>query len=709
MLLMSPHNPFIGSSQGGTDVRRIVVAFSAALALLATLLFIAATPHDAEAKSYTMPKVDIQAQLETDGSLHVIEQRTFEFDGDYSKLHWSFAQLPTNAEVKANGVRVIDLDESDALKDGSGNSSEAAGAETESLTGSVSSNGIISGDNAADGASSSNLEGVTTTLEQRSFDLAWREKDAGPDADCYSVDSPQNTIYVFFKEAPHRIVVELDYTITEMAQVYDDYAEIYWQYLNSGWSQASANITCKLELPLPKGTTVTEGDNVKAWGHGPSGGTVDVSESGLITCQIPSTKTGEYAELRVLVPKTWLTNLSQKALKEHSGTLRGDAVYKDESTWTDKSKSQNVQSLIQRIAIVSICVLLLAGGIILYRRYGVEHEPDCKEKYLREIPSPEVHPAVIGRLWRWNERNAKDLTVAILHLAQIGYIRIDREDSGKSSTSSSTSTSSYTLIREVEIDDPENPIDKATLQLLFGVVAQGEESVSLGSIRRFAKKNPKDFDNAMSAWNEELTNEVDKKGFFDEKSEGVSKIIAVVGIALLLIAFLFTLAGVVASSDSIFCFACMAVTSVCLFAIAHFTRRRTREGNNLVARCKAFRNWLRDFGKLDEEVSEDPGTWGEFMVYAYQFDVASGVADQLRIARPNLFKASSSAAVASAALPCWLTAADDIGVFSDISAVGDAVSHSIEGACSDASSALSGDSGCSGGDFGGGDCGGDCD
>ncbi len=703
MLLMSPHNPSIGASQGGTDVRRIVVAFSAALALLVTLLFIAATPHDAEAKSYTMPKVDIQAQLETDGSLHVIEQRTFEFDGDYSKLHWSFAQLPTNAEVKANGVRVIDLDESDALKGDSDNSSESAGAETESLTGSVSSNGIISGDNAAEGSPSSNLEDVTTTLEQRSFDLAWREKDAGPDADCYSVDSPQNTIYVFFKEAPHRIVVELDYTITEMAQVYDDYAEIYWQYLNSGWSQASENITCKLELPLPKGTTVTEGDNVKAWGHGPSGGTVDVSESGLITCQIPSTKTGEYAELRVLVPKTWLTNLSQKALQEHSGTLRGDAVSKDESTWTDKSKSQNVQSLIGRIAIVSICALLLAGGIILYRRYGVEHEPDYKEKYLREIPSPKVHPAVIGRLWRWNERNAKDLTAAILHLAQIGYIRIDREDSGKSSSST------YTLTRKVEIDDVEDAIDKATLQLLFEVVAQGDESISLKSIRRFAKKNPKDFDGVMSAWNGILTNEVDKKCFFDEKSKRISNIIAVVGIVFLLIALLFTLVGVVASSDSTFCFACMAVTSVCLFVIAYFTRRRTREGNNLVARCKAFRNWLRDFGKLDEAVPEDPGTWGEFMVYAYQFDVASGVADQLRIACPNLFKASSSAAVASVSLPYWLTAADGIGVFSDISTVGDAVSHSIEGACSDASSALSGDSGSSGGDFGGGDCGGgDC-
>lgn len=700
MLPMSPHNPSIGALQGGTDIRRAAAAAGAVLVLLATLLFIAVTPHSAEARSYTMPKVDIQAQLETDGSLHVIEQRTFEFDGDYTKLHWTFAQLPTNAEVKANGVRVINLDELDAFEGDSGNSDEANAPEVESVTNSVAFDGVIAGESASDGSPSSNLEGVTTTLEEWSFDLAWREKTATPDADCYSVDSPQNTVYVFFKETPHRIVVELDYTITEMAQVYDDYAEIYWQYLNSGWSQSSENITCELELPLPKGTTVTEGDNVKVWGHGPSGGTVDVAESGLITSEIPSTKLGEYAELRVLVPKTWLTNVSQKALKEHSGTLRGDAVTKDESTWTDKSKSQYLQDLYRGIAIVSICVLILAASIFLYRRYGVEFEPDFKGKYYREIPSPEVHPAVIGRLWRWNERNAKDLTAAILHLAEIGYIRIDREDSKK------FQSPAYAFTRQVEIDDVENVIDKETLQLLFTVIAQGNDSLSLASIRSFAKQNPVSLDGVVNTWHAMLTKEVDKEGFFDKRSQSISTIVAYCDFALLGISgILFFFAHVM----SALCFACIVVTLICSLVIAHFTRRRTHKGNNLVARCKAFRNWLRDFGKLDEVVPDDPGTWGKFMVYAYQFDVAGKAADQLRIARPSMFKANPAAAAATVTLPCWLSAADGIDLLSDISGVGDAMTSSIEGACSDASSAISGDGGFFGGDFGGGDFGGgDC-
>ena len=62
------------------------------------------------AKSYTMPQVDIQAQLETDGTLHVVEQRTFDFDGSFSAVWWTLNLLPTNAEFTVNGVRMMSVD-----------------------------------------------------------------------------------------------------------------------------------------------------------------------------------------------------------------------------------------------------------------------------------------------------------------------------------------------------------------------------------------------------------------------------------------------------------------------------------------------------------------------------------------------------------------------------------------------------------------------
>ena len=89
--------------------RRNAVLFCAALLALACAL-VALAPGQAHAKSYTMPKVDIQAQVETDGALQVIEQRTFDFDGDFSAVWWAFDGLPQNASLKINGVRMANVD-----------------------------------------------------------------------------------------------------------------------------------------------------------------------------------------------------------------------------------------------------------------------------------------------------------------------------------------------------------------------------------------------------------------------------------------------------------------------------------------------------------------------------------------------------------------------------------------------------------------------
>ena len=71
----------------------------------------------------------------------------------------------------------------------------------------------------------------------------------------------------------------------------------------------------------------------------------------------------------------------------------------------------------------------------------------------------------------------------------------------------------------------------------------------------------------------------------------------------------------------------------------------------MCARCKALRNWLRDFSALDERPPTDVAVWGEFMVYAYLFGVAEEVIKQLRVAAPDLM---TDASVGTASYPWWL-------------------------------------------------------
>lgn len=165
-----------------------LMAVAAVAAVLAAFVLLAPAP--AYAKSYTMPKVNITADAQSDGSLHVIEQRTFDFSGSYTAVWWSMSNLPSNAKLKVNGVQMAKTDQSDSAAV------------------------------------------QLTDVASVAFQNKWRDA-GGPGTDAYSVDEGQNTVYVFFNATDSRMVVQLDYTIENGVQAYKDCSDLYWRYVGS--------------------------------------------------------------------------------------------------------------------------------------------------------------------------------------------------------------------------------------------------------------------------------------------------------------------------------------------------------------------------------------------------------------------------------------------------------------------------------------------
>lgn len=583
----TPHFP--GSQRDGARCRAAWLV-AVALVVVACACALAVLPCKAYAKSYTMPQVDIQAQLETDGTLHVVEQRTFDFDGSFSAVWWTLNLLPTNAEFTVNGVRMMSVD------------------------------------------GSNDTEGSMSAMPEVPFELKWREE-GGPGKDSYSVDSPKNTVYVFFGSQPKRVVVELDYTITNMAQVYDDVSEVYWQYLGSAWAVPSENVTTTLQLPLPQGVTVDPGENVHAWGHGPLSGSVSVNADGSVTCTVPRVESGEYAEMRVCIPSKWLTNVSLSTQRLHAGEQRLDTVLKEEKAWADTANSKRMMSLAFSAACVAVCVAALVWAIVMFFRHGKEHKPDFTEQYWRDVPRQGVHPAVIGRLWRWNRESTDDLTATIMHLAQTGAVRIDSGSYMVPKKHGGTKTvNDFYVTKLVEADAVSDPIDRATFNLLFDRVASGQNSLWFGSIKKYGEDHSEQLVNAVKNWQGVLTAETDKHGFFEEKGNNLRGWTWTIAVALFVIAMVIWF-----MSDNMMPMMCAVPTAAALAFIGNNMTRRSIDGNNLVAHCKALRNWLRDFSSLEERPPADVKVWGEFMVYAYLFGVAKQAIEQLRKTQPQLF------------------------------------------------------------------------
>ncbi len=591
-----------------------VLRASSAKRLFALFAFVACvavcalwSPGQAFAKSYDMTKVDIVAQAETNGSLHAVEQRVFDFSGDFSAVWWTFSGLPSGAELEVNSMRMASVD----------------------------SNGAVTSE--------------WTTLSEVPFVLSWRDS-GGPGTASYSVDVPKNTVYAFFKASDERVMIELDYTVVNGVQAFKDVGEVYWKYVGDQWQESSSNVTMTLALPVPLGTAVVPGDNVRAWGHGPLDGKVTINADGSVTYTVPKVPAGQYAEARVVFPVAWLNNLSADALKLHQNELRLEQVLSEEKSWADQANRDRVLSLAFVIACGVACVLLIAWGLRAYFKYGKEHVPDFTDEYWRDVPSPGMHPAVIARLWRWDRESQDDFTATLMHLSHIGAIRIDRGSYEKPKAfGRSESVDDYYLTRIPAVaNEVSDPIDRAALDLLFGTVAEGGDSLWFKSIEQYGKDHAEEFVEALKSWQGTVSAQTNLEDFFEVKSKRYQTylVVAAVLVAIAGLAVAFTTGNFI---PLVF----MIPTAIALGVIGNYMPRRSVAGNNLVAKCKALRNWLRDFSSLDERPPTDVKVWGEFMVYAFVFGIAKQVMKELQTRVPELFEPSGADPMYSTGYVPW--------------------------------------------------------
>lgn len=624
------------------------------LIVLATLAFICvmafANPAQADARSYTMPKVDIEAQAQTDATLRVQETRTFDFDGSFSAVWWNLGELYDNSTLEIDKVSVKYGDSDEFV-----------------------------------------------SLEEVAFKLAWREA-GGPGTDSYSLDSPRNTMYLFFSASDETMEVLFEYRVINGVQAYKDVADVYWKYVADGWEVASDNVTMTLTVPVPDGASVEAGSNVRAWGHGPLDGQVAVNDDGTITYEVPKVRSGQFAEARVVFPTEWLGNLSgDSAIHLNENHL--EAVLQKEQQWADEANRDRVVSVALIVGCILISILLILWTVRSYFKYGKEYQVEFKEKYWRDVPSKGDHPLVMSRLQSWNREDKNDFPAELMYLTHIGALQMHK---GTYQKKRKTVEDYYLVKVPNEIEKLTNPIDIKTIDFLFDDIAKGQESLWFGTIEAYGEKNPESFIKKMKAWQGTLTAETNKRDFFEikgKKYQGRTVAFAILYAILAVIAFMMT--------ENFFPLIFMIPTVIVMFIMSAYMPRRSYEGATLDAKCKALKNWLKDFSLLDERPPTDVKVWGEFMVYAYIFGIAKEVIKALEVKVPEVFQSDSDYMSSPTYMPWWVwysTSHTRMG--GGMNPAGDMLSRSVTNTISSAQAAVSAASGGGGFSSGGGGGGG---
>lgn len=112
-------------------------------------------------------------------------------------------------------------------------------------------------------------------------------------------------------------------------------------------------------------------------------------------------------------------------------------------------------------------VIFAALEFIGYRR---THRSEFQGDYFHDVPSDD-HSAVIDFVWDGDPGGSAAMAATLMHLEQLGAIElhpVEAQKEGRKGKMSAGSDYALTCVPGVQVS---NPIDKATMEFLFGFIA----------------------------------------------------------------------------------------------------------------------------------------------------------------------------------------------------------------------------------------------
>jgi len=608
------------------------------LALAAGAAGLAAGP--AAAKSYSITRVEVDAQVLPNGDLRVTDSRTLDFSGNFHFVYWDLATEGSD-EIVVRGA-----------------------------------SGPAAGDPAA-----------TVPYELSEYAVVGM---SSGEVGTYAVDPGAGvvTVQLNFDVTDAKAVFTVQYVAKGAAKRFNDTAQLYWQFIGAQTAVESRDVS--VTVHLPDGVTK---DQVKAGAHGPLWGTVTIEPDASVRRAVDPLPADTFVEGRILFPAVALSEAPRQP-----GSKLEEALA-EEQQWADDA---NRDRLWARVKVV-LWIILGAGFplaaivliLVLYFRYGREPKPQFQAQYLRDLPQPNLPPALAAFIWNMGSVGSDDVTATLLDLVNRKVIDLERVVVVKDGFFKDSEKVTYKLTlhddRLEELLDYERQICK----FLFHQMADGNELV-LSELKEIAKTHRASFAKGFQTWKKKVEKEGEKRGYLDSKADRM----AFVASAWAFVAIV--AAGASAIFSGFWWFFLGIPVGLVLIFVARAVKRRSVEAAELHAQYEALQRYLKDFGRLDEKPPDAVALWEHFLIYAVVFGIADQVTKAMTVKIPDVV---NDPAFRTPYLLWWGMPGDAAGL-SAFSEIHESFSQAVSVATSSSSSGSGGGGGFSGGGGGGGGGGG---
>ncbi len=543
------------------------------LVALAVLLM----PVAAFAESFTVPRVDITAGVQPDGSLQVVEERQFDFSDDVNGVFW---EIPLG-QNQQGGSTSIDV--------------TAVSVDGQSFT--------------RNDAAEKGDDGVFSVSE-----------DGGV------------TIKVF---TPHdydtSANISVSYTLTGAVMCWNDTAELYWKFVGDGWAVDSENVSLTVTFPaeLTAANPATKGDTLRAWGHGSLSGELSIDDAAsTVTYTLPSVVSGEYAEARIAFPCAWVPQMERTAATQSD---RLDTILSEERAWANQANERR-----QQARIFSYGTALAVGGgsaalliaMLVVRRRRKSITAQFQETYYRDVPEG-IHPATVATFMNMGKVPGRAFVATLMKLTDERVVRIEPAPDKKGDY-----RLSFYKSAESKLD---NKIDRAAFRTYFdGVERKGEDARSrtFKEFKRYARKNSESVGIERDAFDAHVRASVEEANLV--ANDGSTVQVVSVGLGVLLTIAAIVLVVITDGAWANLVALCVTVPlSIIAMYIGSHLRWPTPEGIELEAKCIALKRWLEEFTNLGEAMPSDLVLWNKLMVMAVALGVSKKALRELAAAVPS--------------------------------------------------------------------------
>ncbi len=446
---------------------------------------------------------------------------------------------------------------------------------------------------------------------------------------CYPNTTRCESIFVDMRNAgglEGNVSFEYTYTILGAVTSFSDISELNWRL----FEYAEATIqNATITVNLPANTYSTE--DLYVWGHGLSNGTIQIDSSSQVSMTLKNVKDGEFLEFRILAPNTLFPTINARNI--YIDSLMNKEVIIDYEA--DLAVQTNRRILIAQFVLGGAIASIILMAIVtysVYQKYDKEYIPQFQGDYFRELPSDET-PAEMSYLYYMKKINDEDFTATLLDLIRRKYIIIDY--SGQDLTDNDANFV-FTLDQSMNQSKLLSH-EKQLIKWIFSVMGDGKK-VTTTQIEKFGKlnvSNAERFQDSAKEFVFAAKREARKRDYFesgfDSRKAKVMSSLFIPGLVLL-VAFW---------SQNAYMLDNMIAIVICIAVMVLFTgyvytiKKRSVNGNELYAKWKAFRNFLVEFGNMQDYPIPGVAVWEHYLVYATSLKCADLVMEQLRVKLPQ--------------------------------------------------------------------------